>query len=86
MTFTPPGHADHVVDSVSIDSLSNSKWDSLFHHIVSDYSFPDWDGLCDHLIDVPWEDIFKLSASAAASEFCEWVQVGIDGYIPHRKY
>ena len=32
------------------------------------------------------EDIFKLSASAAASEFCEWVQVGIDVYIPHRKY
>ena len=36
--------------------------------------------------DVPWDDIFKLSASAAASEFCEWVQVGIDVYIPHRKY
>ena len=36
--------------------------------------------------DVPWEDIFKLSASAAASEFCEWVQVGIDAYVPHRKY
>ena len=28
----------------------------------------------------------KLSASAAASEFCEWVQVGIDVYTPHRKY
>ena len=35
--------------------------------------------------DVPWEDIFKLSTSGAASEFCEWVQVGIDLYIPHRK-
>ena len=32
------------------------------------------------------EDIFKLGASAAASEFCEWVQVGIDVYISHRKY
>ena len=40
----------------------------------------------DHLRDVPWEDAFKLGASAAASEFCEWVQVGIDVYIPHRKY
>ena len=29
---------------------------------------------------------FKLSASAAASEFCERVQVEIDVYIPHRKY
>ena len=35
----------------------------------------DWDGLRDHLRDVPREDIFKLGASAAASEFCEWVQV-----------
>ena len=36
--------------------------------------------------DVPWEDIFKLSASSAAKEFCEWVQVGIYVYIPHLKY
>ena len=50
-----------------------------------DYSCADWDGLHDHLRDVPWEDIFKLSASAA-SELCEWVQVGIDAYLPHRKY
>ena len=30
--------------------------------------------------------IFKLSGSAAASEFCEWILVGIGLYIPHRKY
>ena len=40
----------------------------------------------DHLRDVPRENIFKLCASTAASEFCEWVQVGIDVYIPHHKY
>ena len=40
----------------------------------------------DHLRDVPMEDIFKLCASAAAREFCEWLQVGIDVYIPHRRY
>ena len=57
-----------------------------FHCVAYDYSRADWDGPCDHLRDVQWEDIFKLSASAAASEFCEWVQVGIDVYIPHRKY
>ena len=38
------------------------------------------------LRDVPWDDIFKLSASAAASELYEWVQVGIDVHTPHRKY
>ena len=30
--------------------------------------------------------IFNFSVSAAASKFSEWVQVGIDVYIPHRKY
>ena len=30
--------------------------------------------------------IFKLSASTAASEFCEWVQVGTNVYIPHCRY
>ena len=37
-----------------------------------DYSCVDWNGLGDHLTDVPWEDIIKLGASAAASEFCAW--------------
>ena len=36
------------------------------------------------LIDLVNSD--QLGASAAASELCEWVQVGIDVYIPHRKY
>ena len=86
MAFPPLGNSDHVVVSVSIDFLINSKQDTPFHHVAYDYSCADWDGLCNHLRDVPWEDIFKLSASAAASEFWEWVQVGIDVYIPHHKY
>ena len=64
----------------------NSKQDTLFHCVSYDYSHADWDGLCDHLRDVPWEDIFKLSTSAAASDFCDRLQVGIDVYIRHRKY
>ena len=64
------------------------KYFKFLHKIIlaCDYSRADSDGLRDHLRDVPWEDIFKLSASAAAIEFCEWFQVGIDAYIPHRKY
>ena len=53
---------------------------------VIKYSCGDWDNLCHHLINVPWEDIFKLSASATASEFCEWIQVRIDVYIPNQRY
>ena len=50
------------------------------------HSCANWVGLCDHLRDVPWEDIFEFSASVAATEFYEWVQAGIDVYIPHCKY
>ena len=79
MAFPPLGNSDHVVVSVSIDFSINSKQDAPFHRVVYD--------LIEMVLgDVPWEDIFKLSASAAASEICEWFQVGIDGYIPHRKY
>ena len=80
-----PSNSDHVV-SVCIDFPSNSQGDTLFHRKAYDYSHADCDGLHDHLRDVPWVDDFKLGASVAASEFCEWVQVGIDVYIPHRKY
>ena len=83
MAFPPLGNSDHVVVSVSIDFPSNSQQDALFHHIAYDYSCADWDGLRDHLRDVPLEDIFKHGASAATSEFCEWIQAGIDVYIPH---
>ena len=71
------GNSDHVV-SVSIDFPVNSKQDALFHHVIYNSVRGDWDDLRDHLRDLPGEDIFKLSASAAASKFCEWVQVGID--------
>ena len=85
MAFPRLNNSDHVVVSVSIDFPTNLQQDALFHRIAYGYSRADWDGFRDHLRDVPWEDIFKLGASAA-SEFCEWVQVGIDVYIPHRKY
>ena len=69
MAFPPLGNSDHVVVSVSIDFPTNSKQDAPFHHIAYDYSRAYWDSLRDHLRDVPWEDICKLGASAAASEF-----------------
>ena len=86
MASSPLRDSDHVVVSVSIDFPSNSQRDAPFLRIAYDYSRADWDGLLDHLRDAPWEDIFKFGASAVASEFCEWVQVAIDVYTPHRKY
>ena len=69
MAFPPLGNSDNVVISVSIDFPSYSQWDAPFHHTTYNYSCADWDSLKDHLRDVPWENIFKLSTSAAASEF-----------------
>ena len=87
MVFPPLRNCEHVVLSVSIDFSIDSKWDALFHRIVFDWSHADWDSFHDHLRDVLSEDIFKLSVSAATSEFCEWIQVGrIDVYNPHHKY
>ena len=71
MVFPTLGNSDHAVVSVFIDFYSNSKRDSLFHCIAYDYSCADWDGLYDHLRNVPCEDIVKPCTSASASEFCE---------------
>ena len=57
MASLPFGNSGHVVVSVSIHFPSNSQWDALFHCIAYDSACADWDGLCDHLRDVPWEDI-----------------------------
>ena len=67
----PLGNSDHVAVSVFTDFPSNSKWDASFYCIAYDYSCADWNGLHDHLRDVPLEDIFKLSAFTAAIEFYE---------------
>ena len=61
MGFPPLGNSDHVVVSVCIDFSSNSQCDALFHRIAYNCSCANWDGLGDHLRDIPWEDIFKLS-------------------------
>ena len=56
VAFPPLGNSDHAVVSVSIDFPKNSKQDIPFHRVAYDYSCADWDVLCDHLRDVPWED------------------------------
>ena len=60
MLFPPLGNSGHVV-SVSIDFPSNSQRDASFHCIAYDYYCAEWDCLCDHLRDVPFEP-FRVSA------------------------
>ena len=75
MTFSPLGNSDHVVVSVSFDFLLNSKWDARFHHIAYDYSCADWDGLHNHLKNLLWEDIFKLSLLLVPVNFLSWFRL-----------
>ena len=86
LAFPPLGNSDHADISVSIEFPINSKQVIPFHCIACDYSCADWDDFCDHLRDVLWDDIFEASASIAASEFCGWVKIRIDVYIPYHKY
>ena len=78
VAFPQLGNSNHVVVSVSTDFPSNSYGGAPFHCTAYDYSRGDWDGFCYYLSGVPWDDIFKFGS------FCEWIQVGIDEYIPHR--
>ena len=64
MAIPPLGNLDHVVASVSIDFPSNSQRDAPFHSVAYDYSCAAWDGLRDHLRDVPWEDISSIDIEA----------------------
>ena len=45
--------------------------DSPFHCTIYDYSHADWDGIRKYLREVPWDDIFKLDASVAATDYCK---------------
>ena len=53
MAIPPLGNSDHVVVSVFIEFPSYSQRDAPFCRIAYDYSRADWDGLRDHLRDVP---------------------------------
>ena len=53
MAFPPLGNTNDVVVSVFIDFPPYSERDAPFHLIAYNYSRADWDGLRDHLRDVP---------------------------------
>ena len=81
VAFPPFWNFDHAVVSVSIDF-------SIPHSIAYSMTILVLIGTVFVIIlrHVPLEDIFKLSACAAASEFFGWGQVRIYVYIPHSKY
>ena len=77
---------------VLIQNLADLKFvvkytnEHLYHRTVYSYSNGDWDELRDHLMDVHWLDIFKHDATYVAKQITEWIEIGIDCYIPRRKF
>ena len=53
VALTSLGNSDHVIDSVSIDFPSNSKWGTTFHSTAHYYSRADRDGLRYHFRSTP---------------------------------
>ena len=86
VSHPPLGKSEHMVVSVDVKFVVKSTNEHPYHCTVYSYSKADWDGLRDHLRYVPWIDIFKHDATYAPKEIAEWVEIGIDCYIPHRKF
>ena len=79
------GKSDHMIVGVDVKFVVKSTNEHPYHRTIYSYSKEDWDGLRDHL-RVPWLDIFKHNATYAAKDITEWVEIGIDCYVHHRKF
>ena len=87
VSSSPPfGSSDHAVVDVEIDFSVKSSVDRPFHRKTFNYKKADWDGFRDFLRDVPWSDIFSGSPNSAAKELTDWLLIGIDTFVPHRKF
>ena len=78
LALHPLEKPDHVVVSVSTDFSSNSKDYTPFHRTAYYYSLANWDGLFESGF---MKGYLYISCFCSTTEFCEWVQVGIDEYI-----
>ena len=70
MSFPSVGNLNILWNQFSLTSCQTQKGVPCFINIAYDCSCADLGALQDHLTDLSWEDIFKLTASAAAREFC----------------
>ena len=80
------GTSDHLVTSVDFDFMVKSTNEHPYHHNVYSFNKADWDCFRDYLQDVPWLGIFRHNVNKAGKEISDWIQIGIDCFIPHRKY
>ena len=86
LILTHVGKSDHMVVGVDMQFVVKSTNEHPYHRTVYSHTKADWNGLIDHLRDMPWLGIFKHDATYAAKEITEWVEIDIDCYIPCRKF
>ena len=81
---SPLGSSDHCVVSIS-SCFTSSRHEGPYHRTVLRYRDADWDGLRNFIANIPKE---KLSGdpTVAAQELLEWIQVGIEIYVPSKTY
>ena len=75
-----------MVVSVDVKFVVKSTNEHPYYRTVYSHDKAGWDGPRDHLRDVPWLDIFKHDATYASKKITEWVEIGIDCYIPDIKF
>ena len=56
------------------------------YHTVYSYSKADWDGLKDIFGMCLYLISLSVMVTYAAKEITKWVKIGVDCYIPHRKF
>ena len=81
----PLGSSDHLVISIDIDFMVRSTNEHPYYCNVYSFNNAGWDGFRDYR-DVPWLDIFGHNVNQAGKKISDWIQIGIDCFIPHRKY
>ena len=83
---SPLGSSDHSVISVRVDIQCKESSDVPYHRTIYRYSKADWDGFRNFIADAPLEALFQGNPSEMATSITEWIQTGIDIFIPHKKY
>ena len=83
---SPLGSSDHSVVSVKVLSKCKASSDVPFHRSVFRYAKADWDGFRSFLADIPLNSIFKRGPSRIAKELSDWITVGMECFIPSKKY
>ena len=82
----PLGTSDHVILQLRLKNSTLISKESPFHRTSYNYKDGDLDSFRDFLRDVPWNDVFLLPANECAVEIAEWIRLGIDEFIPHRRF